>query len=477
MSLRVQAQSVPALDALRKELDQLEAHPALRHAGWGFVVKRVSDGQTIVSRHAERALPPASTLKLVTTGAALSLLGPNYRYRTFVEWDGNLDQSGTLYGNLYIRGTGDPTLGSDRFEGYPDAEALLRQWAQAVADHGIKRIEGQVIADDRAFDSDMPDGWIWQDVGNYYGAPAFGLNFRENLYHLYFKPGQPGEPASVIRTVPVVPGLQFDNRMLTGAVGSGDQGYIYGVPFTSYRTLRGTIPAGPAEFSIKGSLPDPPLQAAFELTQALEEQGIKVTQAPGSARTQPLPEPKGRQVITTTLSPPLGEIVDQINLRSLNLYAEAVLKTLGYARKGLGSTDTGLKEAEAFWNRKQLDVAHGFQIYDGSGLSPGNGITPEHMAQLCCAMRLDPSFPSFYESLPVAGRSGTLSSLGRGSSIQGNVHAKSGSINRVLCYVGYVTTRSGDLLAFAMMASHFDGSFGEMRDRWEQLMIRMAALP
>ncbi len=140
---------------------------------------------------------------------------------------------------------------------------------------GISKIEGNIVGDASIFDSQLiPDTWIWEDMGNYYGSGACGLNINENFYKLYFKPNAVGKLATVLRTEPEIPEITFSNEMETGSASSGDQGYIFGAPFTYNRTLRGSIPAGRSEFAIKGALPNPPLQCASWLKNALEKVGI-----------------------------------------------------------------------------------------------------------------------------------------------------------------------------------------------------------
>ena len=464
------AQPTPDLSAVRRQVEQLEQAPALQPAGWGVVVKSVRTGQTLLDVHGQRALMPASTLKLLTSATALLVLGADFRYATRLAYGGTPAADGTLNGPLYLRGSGDPSLGSDRFEGYPAGQALLQAWADTLWRRGLRRVTGPLVVDDGVFDVNLPDGWSWQDIGNYYGTGAYGLNFAENLYALHFRPGQAGRPAVVTGTTPALPEVRFDNHVLTGPAGSGDQAYIYGAPFSPYRYLGGTVPADFDTFTIKGALPDPPQHVGRLLLAALAARGIAVEG--GLAPRGELPAGAGSStVVYQHHSPPVHALVRALNTHSLNLYAEALLKSVGQARRQTGTTAAGLAVVAETWRARGLPLAAGYHQDDGSGLALTNTLTPALLADLCVQMAGN---EDFYASLPVMGETGTLASMGRNGAAAGNVRAKSGSLGGVLCYAGYVTTRSGERLAFALMANHYEGGYRQMRTRWERIMVALA---
>ena len=185
-----------ALNNFRDAVLELQNSELLRNGSLAVSLKSVKDGKHIFSANQERSLPSASTLKLVSTATVLSVFGGDYRFQTFLEYDGIIKKD-TLVGNLYIRGTGDPSLGSDRFKGYPGSAELLIRWAAAIQKAGIRYIKGNIIGDASFFDNQpLASTWIWGDIGNYYGAGVQGLNFNENQYKIKFKPGvEPGDPA------------------------------------------------------------------------------------------------------------------------------------------------------------------------------------------------------------------------------------------------------------------------------------------
>ncbi|MBC7920170.1 MAG: D-alanyl-D-alanine carboxypeptidase/D-alanyl-D-alanine-endopeptidase [Ferruginibacter sp.] len=473
----------PALRKLRTQLETLQNDSLARHGLVAFSVRSVATGVTILELNGHRSAAPASTLKLVTTATALLVLGQDFAFQTSLEYDGEL-RDGTLQGNLYLRGGGDPTLGSNRFEGHPDAAALTGQWVERVKAAGIRRINGAVVADAGIFEENaLPSTWVWGDVGNYYGAAAYGLNFNENLYRVIFQPGPAvGSAARVLRTEPAVPGLEFANRVTTGAPGSGDQCYIYGAPYHNLGQLEGTIPAGAPTFAVRGALPDPPFFLACHLHQQLVAAGFVVRDAPTTdrlLRRGPLPAGK-RTLLYTHPSPPLKDIIQQTNFQSINLYAEALLKTLdrylGPVRPfSAGSTEYGTRAVVEYWRRKGM-ATQGFWMRDGSGLSPQNAITAAQLTDLLRRVAGEPDFGSFYASVPVVGVSGTVKGLARGTRAAGNVRAKSGSTERVKSYAGYFRDSAGEQMSFALLVNNYDEAGGRVARQMEAILVTMAAL-
>jgi D-alanyl-D-alanine carboxypeptidase/D-alanyl-D-alanine-endopeptidase (penicillin-binding protein 4) len=307
------------------------------------------------------------------------------------------------------------------------------------------------------------------------------LSFNENTYVLFFKPGDAvGDVAEFLRTEPAMPDITFVNEMRTGSRSSGDNGFVYGAPYTYVRHLRGTVPMG-GEFSIKGSIPEPALFAAQSLKSALEQAGISVE---GQASTERLERLAGkaagkeRSTLYTHQSPPLKEIIYWLNKKSVNLYAEHLLKMMGHVKYKDGSTESGVKAVEAYWTGKGIDIG-GMHLNDGSGLSRYNGITPAQLAGMLRLNANEPWFEHFWNSLPVAGDAddpGTLRSMCKGTAAEGKVHAKSGYISRVRTYAGYVDSRSGQRLAFAMMANNYTCTNAQIKTLLEGLMVVLAEM-
>jgi D-alanyl-D-alanine carboxypeptidase/D-alanyl-D-alanine-endopeptidase (penicillin-binding protein 4) len=478
-----QSKPIPAfsIEDLKNEVNQIGQGAELKYGGWAVSVKSTKSGQPVLEHNSSRSMIIASNMKVVTTASGLAILGEDYTFKTELQYDGVIDAEGLLNGNLYIKGGGDPTLGSDRVKGSLDLNQLLALWTEKIKAAGIRKINGAIIGDADIFNENViPGGWTWADLGNYYGSPAYGLNINDNLFSLSFVPGKStGAPTRILSTYPAISDIEFVNEVITGAPGSGDNAYIYGVPYTSLRYVQGSIPGGVQSFSIRGAIPDPVVLSAELLHKQLGSKGIMVSQNPSSTRL--LRQKKQfkaneRKSIYTHVSPPLKDIVYQTNLQSMNLYAEAVAKMLGVEVFHDGTTVSGTNAIEGFWKQKDVDLG-GFFMRDGSGLSRTNAITASTMTAILGHSAMQPYFQALYNSLPVAGVSGTMAGIGRGTAAQGNVRAKTGTIERVMSYSGYFTTRSGELMSFAIIANDYDGSSAQMRKKVEKLMTMLVKLP
>lgn len=460
------------------QIHEFQQDSTIRYGQWGIVAIDTETGQVLLAENPNKTLAPASCLKTVTSAAAIELLGPDYRFETRLEYDGYIKNS-ILHGNLYVVGGGDPTLGTSRIDSVLDTPELMSAWTKSLRKMGIRDIYGDIIADDEFFDNNsVPGGWPWIDLGNYYGAGASGLCLNENLYKLVFKPGKrSGEPAQIVRTEPIVPGLAFINYMKTGRRGSGDNGYIYGAPNQWKHTLRGTVPAGPAEFTIKGSLPNPAKLVAQLLKAELEMQGRLVrgraiTSAEDGQSVRP------RTVLFRYYSPELQDIVYFLNKRSINLYAEQLIKIIGKEKGNGGTLKYGIQTIENFLEDLGVSTA-GLFLHDGSGLSPFNRITPQQLATMLAKMTRKSSFEEYYNSFPIAGDPGDIGTVKHwcsGSRAARNARVKTGLINQVRSHAGYVTSRSGHLIAFAMIANDYEGSRRQIDGFHEQLVIHLAEL-
>ena len=465
--------SLTAGDALENWVARQKQAPALKHAQWSLFAAYVDDGRVILERNAGEALAPASGFKLFTSALALSALGTDFRFTTELGYRGNIDGNGVLRGELILTGGGDPTLGSTRIDGNPGLNSLMILLSAAVEKAGITSVSGDLVADLSLFpEQRTPGGWNWMDLGNYYGAGAGALNINDNLYRLYFEPGRPGEKARVAGTDPPVPGLTFINHMKTGVRGSGDQGYIYAAPGQWQATLRGSIPAG-GRFTIKGTLPDPALFALQRVKKALAEKGIPVT---GTLRKSHRAVSANTRPVLRLTSPPLGEIVTVIHRRSFNLYAEAAGKMAARAL-GFEAGSAGFDKAlHQFLEERHIDT-EALTAADACGLSATNAITTRMMVELLKSLPAEKWFDLYYNTLSVAGdskRGGFFKKWGRGTLLAGNARIKSGLIKGVRSHSGYVTGRSGRLIAFSFIANHYNGSLRAVDRIHQALLLRLA---
>lgn len=440
-----------ALSRLAYAITELQNSSLMRHGTLGVSISSGVTSETLIGVNTDQSLPPASTLKLVTTAAALEVLGENFTFETYLEHDGAISD-GVLKGNLYIRGTGDPSLGSPRFKDRTDSAAVFNSWLQAIRNAGIRAVQGRVFADASYFDPlGIGDSWEWGDVANAYGAGISALNWNENACRIYFRTGtRTGDAAQLLRIEPALPDAEYLNLVTTGPQGSGDKTLIRPSGHGHTLVIDGTVPRSRHEYSIRGAIFNPELLLAGFFTAFLVRNDIHVGDK--AATWIPGGTPPVRKTLHIHRSPPLPELCRQTNWWSINLYAEAMLKMT--AKKMTGKTDfkSAAEALISFWVLKGINVS-GMLLKDGSGLSGTALMTPRNVTDILNAAARFRSFPLFYESIPIAGESGTVRSKSFGRS--SNIRAKSGSIEGTRAYAGYISTRSGDRLSFVINAHRY----------------------
>ncbi|MDB5143908.1 MAG: dacB [Mucilaginibacter sp.] len=435
---------------LQNAFNSLQQDTQCKYASVSLTVLDAKTGETVFAANPNMGLATASTLKTITSITAFNILGKDFQYQTQFGYSGAIASDGTLNGDLIIKGAGDPTLGSWRYAGHKENE-VLSQMVAALQQAGIKRINGRVIGDDSIFGTQsVPDGWIWMDVGNYYGAGTSGLCWRENQFDIKLKTGPINSPIGIIRTVPNTPYLSFRSELLNAPSGTGDDAYGYLPVGSKMMYLRGTYAEDQTKKSISVAIPDPAYDAAFRLTDTLKRLGIIVSGEPESvltlnAKGQPLPVIANK--LTTILSPTLSKIVYWLNQKSINLYAEQLLKTIAWKSGKIPTTDNGVETEQDFWKARGIDP-NSLNVVDGSGLSPGDRVTTLTMATVLKSAKTADWFPDFYESLPV----------------YNDMKMKSGSILNVLTYAGY-QTHNGRELCFSIIVNNFNGSSRGIKEK------------
>jgi D-alanyl-D-alanine carboxypeptidase/D-alanyl-D-alanine-endopeptidase (penicillin-binding protein 4) len=446
-------------------------------ATFSFLAIDLSTGAEIASNNPNMSIPTASTAKLFSTATALEILGPDYRPETRIYIEGTISKDGRLDGNIWIRGGGDVTLGSRFFNESGHERDFLKTWVDTLKFLGIKSVSGSIIADGSAFGyAGIPDGWSWNDMGNYYGAGPSGICVFDNAIRFVFKTGTSGSATEIVSMSPTVPGMTFHNYVKSAAI-DDDQSYIFGAPYSLDRFATGSLPAGRASFEVKGSVPDPEIQLAFELVTELEKAGINIAKGYKGVRRDDLEQtPKygsGFSLAYTHKGQRVKEIATLTNMKSINLFAEGLLCLVGYKLNGKGSTEDGLKQLEKYWGAKAS--FSGLFLKDGSGLSRSNGISATHFCTLLKAMNGSKHYALYLSTLPVAGKSGTLTGLCNGQAGEGRIVAKSGTMSRIKSYAGYVNSKSGKKIAFAITINNFNGSSSQATAKIEQILNALAA--
>lgn len=442
----ITARSQTVTQKLQNTFQEFEAGPQLRSAIASLYVIDAANGNVVFDRNSTIGLAPASTQKIITSTTAYTLLGSDFIYQTALGYDGQI-VNGVLKGNLYLTGSGDPTLGSWRYA-ETKRENVLNNIAAIIKQKGINRVEGHFYIDESHFSfQPTPGGWIWDDIGNYYGAGCWGLNWNENQYDMVLKPGKNvGDTTTIISTEPEAE-ITTVNGITTGRKGSGDNGYIYTSPYSSTGFTTGTIPAGVNSFTISGSLTYPAKVFANELQPVLAKNNIQFTQSNDPfvfyidkvKGSEPWPKP------TTTLgyisSPSFDSIIYWFLKKSINLYGEALLKTISYHQSGYGATDDGVDIVRKFWKEKGLAETE-LNIVDGSGLSPLNRVTTHAQVTALQYARTQPWYKGFYNALPE----------------YNGMKMKSGTIHAVKGFAGYQTSKNGTTYIFSFLVNNYNGS-------------------
>ncbi|WP_321318328.1 D-alanyl-D-alanine carboxypeptidase/D-alanyl-D-alanine-endopeptidase [Labilibaculum sp.] len=420
----------PETNKLQTYVNDFVSDSCFYSAGIGIVISNVKTGENLASNQAHLALTPASTQKLITTAAALEILGGNYQFKTEIKTDGELLKNGNLAGNIIVKGLGDPTLGSKYFENEKPIEQQITEKIKAL---GIRKIQGKILADDSYIETKIPATWIWEDIGNYYGAIPNGISFHDNLYSLFFLSGKAGSATKLVKTEPQNTGMVFDNQVISSAV-NRDLAYIFGGNTSNNRRIEGSIPQNRALFEVKGALLHPKNCLIESLNKSFAKVGISI-------ENKVFPAEKNSLLFSLN-SPELKDIVNLTNQKSINLFADHLLFEIGAKESGKASWENGIEAVKNFWNQKGLPTKY-ISLYDGSGLSHFNAVSANFFDQVLREMYHSKHSNEFISSLPVAGISGTLKSFGTDSDLQENWKAKTGSMTGVRTYCGYLKTKTG----------------------------------
>lgn len=443
------------LGGQERALDKLLSDSSMISASVSMCILNASTGESVCEYNPEESLMPASVLKLLTSAAAIELLGPRYCFKTRLGYTGSLNKSnGLLTGDIVIKGGGDPSLGSQYFKDHYGN--FLTDWITRIKRLGIKKIEGRIIADDTRYDNQpVPPKWIWEDIGNYYGAGIYGLSVFDNMFEIHFRTSGDGTIPEITKTIPDFSGYELANRLI--ASGNDDNGYIFAAPYTHQGWISGTIPVNRDDFVLKASIPDPPLFLARLFKAMLDSAGITVSGSPTTGRLINKKPVEETELIDEVTSPPLERIIEVLNHESVNLYAEHLLKEMGKVFRNSGSTASGIEILYGFLEDAGINGT-GIFLEDGSGMSPMNAITSQGLAWILLFMRnRSANFAGFYNSMPDAGREGTLKSSFKNPAFYSNLKAKSGSMTRVRSYAGFFKTRLGNEMVFSIIINNFSG--------------------
>lgn len=452
------------LVAIILSVNFLTSHPLTGQANVSVLVQNMTTGEVIDEYRSEKVVPPASVMKLLTTAACLEIMGPGFQFPTLLEYTGKIE-NGVLHGDLYIRGGCDPSLG---WEG---KNAFLYKWVKEVRAAGIKRIDGAVIADMTMLDGEAQNpGWLCEDAGNYYAPGIFALNYYGNTMNIVLKSGAPGTVATVLGTEPKVEDIQFINRIRCDKI-QYDGAFVSGLPYSKERYLTGAVPSNLGTFGVKGDLPNPGLLLARHFTARLRESGIPVEQeASYLPDYNPLTPP--RHALYIHYSPPLSELIKETNVNSNNLYAEALFRYLGTRYTLPGTIHNSQEILRDYWRRRGVNVQNAI-IKDGCGLAPQDAVSAKAFVQLLTIMYNSRHADAWINSLPVSGKTGTLTTLCPGTALEGRIHAKSGTIAGTKNFAGYIDMPNGDTWVFAILINSAPGKAKKIQNVIQQYLLNV----
>ena len=444
-----------------REIDESE----FAKARWGVFAMSLKDGRVLYARNADRTIAPASNMKVYTTAVALDLLGADYRWRTSVYSEAEPDKSGTISGDLTLYGRGAPDLSSDTSGG---EKSSLDELADKLYERGVRRVHGGINGDESYFRGDaLGDGWLWDDVQWYFGAEVSALTINDNAVSITVIPSNKSGEAASVKLKPETSYVQIKNETATAERGApASLGITRGLSDNVVRVW-GDFPSGGRGLTARLSVHQPALWAALLFRDALKRRGITVDGKVRSVDARDAAEDRldtGRAVeLASVQGKSLGQIVHATNKESINLYAELILRTLGHERgatapaKDPKRTQTrGDDEAGLAVIRLWLEQ-HGIQtdalaLHDGSGLSRLDLVTPETTARLLAAVNQTPARAVFKDSLPVAGRDGTL--RGRLRSVKpGSIVAKTGTLTYINSLSGYAMTEDNEPVVFSIICN------------------------
>ncbi len=460
-------------------------------------------GDLLVDVSSKKLMIPASNMKLISTGAALSRLGGDFRYSTDIAHDGVISD-GILHGNLYIIGNGDPLLGSKDSLAIP-LEKTFGEWERVIRRAGIESIEGHIVGDGRWMDG-MPEepSWQWNDIGTYYGTGTSGLNFYENMisFNASIKHEDGKELVKIKQIYPSTSWMNIINNAVVGDVSTGDRLYMYTSELAPIAEIRGTYAIDRGMKQVDFSNKYPEYTCAVYFKNYLEKNGIRCTGGAAdfklknswiSGQKPPYgisAQGDSLKIIGTTYSPTLKDIIFKTNHESNNLLAETLFRTLGKVDSGDSSYEPSRTACTEILKKMMGTDYSRVRIQDGSGLSRQNLISADFICSFLESMMHSDYFEDFLWSLAVPAENGSMRYImtRQPKQLRARIRVKSGSMNNIRCYSGYILPADFNpvhgatipdevrekIIVFSIMTGGFITSVWHVAPSLEKLMVDMA---
>jgi serine-type D-Ala-D-Ala carboxypeptidase/endopeptidase (penicillin-binding protein 4) len=461
--------SADSLEILRRDLDKMFSDARFANAQWGVEVFSLDRSEMLYDNNSLQLYIPASNNKILTVAAALTQLGPDYRFKTQVWTDGTVF-GGILKGDLIVAGFGDPSS-SFRIAS-KDPFRTFRIWAANLKQKGIHAIDGNILGDGTSFkETAYGQGWAWDDLAEGYAAPVSALQFNENLISLEIAPGSKAGEFASIRMSPLAQYMAVDNRIVMEAAGKSARIELERSRSGEGITIRGILSEKSSRIDRSVAVQFPIRYYLSALKQVLGEEGIDVSRCDieelKNIRSQ------SSNLLWTQTSPPLSEILGPMLKMSLNLATETLARVLGMERRGEGSFSKGKEVVEEVLEQMGV-VKESYSYSDASGLSRMNLVSADALIRTLKHLYRSPYFSIFYDALPIAGVDGTLSARMKGTQAENNVHAKTGTLTHISALSGYVRTADKEMLAFSMIANNFLVEKNEAEHIQDNVLVRLA---
>jgi D-alanyl-D-alanine carboxypeptidase/D-alanyl-D-alanine-endopeptidase (penicillin-binding protein 4) len=482
------ALSLPAQAARKKKLPAriaaILSEPGLARGFWGIEIRSLNTGVVLYSQNADKLFTPASNTKLFTTAAALSLIGPEYRFKTTVETSGMLDTHGRLNGDLILIGRGDPNLSGRELpydlktQRNDHPIKVLEDLADSLVQKGVKYVDGDLVADDSYFAFERyGEGWSQDDLVWGDGAPVSALTINDNVVFVNILPADRAGERAFVTIVPFADYYHVDNRIMTTPSGTARRIFFNREPGSTSLMLWGEMPIDDKGANEALAIEDPAAFASALFRSLLEKRGITVygherthhtelaglstfsvtatAEARGGGEEFPRPGLTSKLVLASNESRPLVDDIRVINKVSQNLHAEILLRLLGREKGTAATVESGLEVVRGFLTKAGVP-AEQYVFYDGSGLSRQNLVTPHAIGLLLEYAWMQPWGKAFRETLPVSGIDGSLADRMKGSVAEGKVYGKTGSLGGVKTLSGYAMTSHGEPIAFSILTNNLN---------------------
>jgi D-alanyl-D-alanine carboxypeptidase/D-alanyl-D-alanine-endopeptidase (penicillin-binding protein 4) len=427
---------------LAASLEKLSTDPQFKHAIMSLVVM---DGKNnlVFEKNSDAGLVPASCQKIITSASAFELLGSSFEYTTHL-----LVHSSASGYFLELAPSGDPTLGSFRWE-RTNRDSIYKMIGRFLKEKNVDTLAGIILNGQKNSELPVPKGWVWEDIGNYFGAGAWWFNWNENKYDLVLQPGsQVGQAVAIKAFDPPEARVPINNYLTAGREGSGDRATIYSAPYAELTFAKGTVPVNQKDFIVSASMTNPSTVFTRGLAIHLKKNNIFLKDSVNKTGAG-----SNRRWEMMFTSPSLDSINTWFLKKSINLFGEALVKTIAWEKCHSFETDSGIAIIKNFWEKNGIEKS-ALKIIDGSGLSPANRITGKAIVQVLLYAKKQNWFPSFYDALPE----------------MNGIRMKDGYITGVRTYAGYVKNKMGDEFVFSFMVNNADGNPSSIREKmWKVL--------